>query len=39
MGKPVHKPTGKEKVSQVPKEWQQTEPTQMKLFEKKGKYK
>ena len=39
MGKPVYKPTGKEKVAQVPKEWQQTEPTQMKLFEKKGKYK
>ena len=38
MGKPVYKPTGKEKVSQVPKEWQKSEPMQMKLFEKKGNY-
>lgn len=36
MGKPVHKPTGKEKVSQTPQEWQQLELEKMKLFEKKG---
>ncbi len=34
MGKPVYKPTGREKVSQVPDEWKQVEPQQMKLFEK-----
>lgn len=32
MGKPVHKPTGKEKVAQVPKEWQQIEPEQMQIL-------
>ncbi|VEP13791.1 Methyltransferase [Hyella patelloides LEGE 07179] len=36
MGKPVHKPVGKDKVSQVPQEWQKAESEQMKLFEKKG---
>jgi adenine-specific DNA-methyltransferase len=31
MGKPVHKPTGKEKISQIPQEWQQSKPGKMKL--------
>ncbi len=39
MAKPVYKPTGKEKVSQVPQEWGKLEPQQMKLFEKREKYK
>ena len=38
MGKPVYKPTGNEKVSQVPNEWQKIETKQMKLFEKRGEY-
>jgi len=37
MGKPVYKPTGKEKVAKVPDEWKQ-EAVQAKLLEKKGKY-
>jgi len=37
LGKPVHQPTGREKVAQVPKEWQST--TQGHLLERKGKYK
>lgn len=37
MGKPVYKPTGKEKVSQVPHEWQE-QPKQAKLLEQKGTY-
>jgi len=36
MGKPVHKPTGREKVSQVPPEWQNAE--QQKLLEQKEDY-
>jgi len=36
LGKPVHQPTGKEKVAQIPKEWQ-TEP-QKKLLEKRRRY-
>jgi len=36
LGKPVYKPTGKEKVSQVPHEWK--EATQQKLLEKKEDY-
>ncbi|MGB8645449.1 MAG: site-specific DNA-methyltransferase [Anaerolineae bacterium] len=38
LGKPVYVPTGKEKVSQIPIEWQQ-QPAQKKLLDKKGKYK
>lgn len=30
IGKPIHKPTGKEKVSQVPKEWLQTQEEKIK---------
>ncbi len=37
MGKPVHKPTGREKVSQRPKAWD--EHIQGRLLESKGKYK
>ena len=37
MGKPVHKPSGREKVSQRPKEWDV--PVQHRLLEKKGEYK
>jgi hypothetical protein len=36
LGKPVHQPSGKEKVAQIPKEWQI--PTQQQLLEKKGNY-
>ncbi len=36
LGKPVHKPTGREKVSQIPSEWQQA--TQQRLLEQKEKY-
>ncbi len=36
LGRPVHKPTGKEKVSQVPAEWQ-TE-SQVRLLEKRENY-
>ncbi|MBI5876755.1 MAG: site-specific DNA-methyltransferase [Chloroflexi bacterium] len=36
MGKPVHQPTGKEKVSQVPAVWKQ--PVQKTLLEKKRRY-
>ena len=36
LGKPVHQPTGKEKVAQIPQEWQ-TEP-QNKLLEKRRRY-
>jgi adenine-specific DNA-methyltransferase len=37
IGKPVFQPTGKEKVSQIPEEWQPT--PQRKLLEKKRRYK
>jgi len=36
MGKPVHQPSGKEKVSQVPEEWKTT--SQKKLLERKRRY-
>jgi len=36
LGKPVYQPTGKEKVSQTPEEWQDA--TQGRLLEEKGKY-
>ncbi len=36
LGKPVHKPTGREKVSQVPSEWEKA--TQQRLLEKKEDY-
>jgi adenine-specific DNA-methyltransferase len=36
IGRPVHQPTGREKVSQVPEEWQENSPK--KLFEKKQRY-
>ncbi|NOZ05754.1 MAG: site-specific DNA-methyltransferase [Chloroflexi bacterium] len=36
LGKPVYQPTGREKVSQMPKEWQNV--TQGQLLEEKGKY-
>ncbi|MEK7324296.1 MAG: site-specific DNA-methyltransferase [Chloroflexota bacterium] len=36
MGKPVHVPTGREKVAQVPDEWK--EAPQRKLLDKRGKY-
>lgn len=38
MGKPVFQPTGREKVSQVPEEWQTEPPPQNRLLEKKGQY-
>ncbi len=34
MGKPVYKPTGKDKVSKVPDEWKNLETQQMKLLKK-----
>lgn len=37
LGKPVYQPTGKEKVSQIPKEWQQSIQTQ--LLDEQGEYK
>jgi len=37
IGKPVHQPTGREKVAQIPDEWRETAPR--KLLEKKRKYK
>jgi adenine-specific DNA-methyltransferase len=37
IGKPVYQPTGKEKVAQIPEEWQST--PSKKLLEKKRKYK
>ncbi len=37
IGKPVHQPTGKEKVAQIPDEWKENAPK--KLLEKKRKYK
>jgi adenine-specific DNA-methyltransferase len=37
MGKPVHVPTGKEKVAQVPDEWKKTAQKNL-LLEKKRKY-
>jgi len=36
LGRPVHKPTGKEKVSQIPTEWQSE--SQTRLLEKREKY-
>lgn len=36
LGKPIHQPTGKEKVAQIPEEWQ-AEP-QKKLLEKRRRY-
>jgi len=36
LGKPVHKPTGREKVAQRPKEWQNV--TQGRLLEEKEEY-
>lgn len=36
MGKPVHKPTGKEKISQIPAEWKMM--SQARLLEPKEKY-
>ncbi|TEU11537.1 MAG: site-specific DNA-methyltransferase [Anaerolineales bacterium] len=36
LGKPVYQPTGREKVAQTPKEWQNA--TQGRLLERKGKY-
>ena len=36
LGKPVHKPSGREKVSQVPKEWENVR--QQRLLEKKEDY-
>jgi len=36
LGKPVYQPTGREKVSQTPEEWQDA--TQTRLLEEKGKY-
>ena len=36
LGKPVHKPTGKEKVAQLPPEWKKA--TQQRLLEKKENY-
>ncbi len=36
LGKPVYKPTGREKVAQIPPEWQTIE--QPRLLEEKGKY-
>ena len=36
LGKPVHQPTGKEKVAQVPEEWQAT--PQKRLLEKRRRY-
>jgi hypothetical protein len=36
LGKPVHKPTGKEKVAQMPKGWQNA--TQERLLEDKEQY-
>lgn len=37
IGKPVYQPTGREKVSQIPEEWQ--EPFQVRLLEQRGEYK
>lgn len=37
MGKPIHQPTGKEKITQIPDEWKQT--AQPRLAEKKRGYK
>jgi site-specific DNA-methyltransferase (adenine-specific)/adenine-specific DNA-methyltransferase len=36
LGKPVHQPTGNEKVSQIPEEWRTS--AQLKLMEKKNNY-
>lgn len=36
LGKPVHKPTGREKVAQVPPEWQDAQ--QVRLLEEQEKY-
>lgn len=36
MGRPVHQPTGREKVSQIPEEWRAAQ--QRKLLEKKRRY-
>ncbi|OGO42262.1 MAG: DNA methyltransferase [Chloroflexi bacterium RBG_16_57_9] len=36
IGKPVYEPTGREKVSQVPEEWQST--PQKRLLERQGQY-
>jgi hypothetical protein len=33
LGKPVHQPTGKEKVSQIPESWQQNGKQKCKLQE------
>ncbi|MDB9314849.1 site-specific DNA-methyltransferase [Spirulina sp. CS-785/01] len=42
LGKPIHTPTGREKVSQKPQEWQKSQDNstseQLKLFENQGKY-
>lgn len=38
MGKPVFQPTGREKVSQVPQEWQTKPTSQDRLLEKKERY-
>ena len=38
LGKPVHVPSGNEKVARLPEEWT-AEQSQRKLFERKGKYK
>ena len=36
LGKPVYQPTGKEKIAQIPKEWQSA--TQRRLSEEREKY-
>lgn len=36
LGRPVHQPTGTEKVSQIPEEWRET--AQNRLLENKGDY-
>jgi len=38
MNKPIHKPSGNEKVSQIPKEWQQTQNQLDLSLEQKAKY-
>ena len=39
MNKPIHKPSGNEKVSQIPKEWQQIQNQPGLSFEQRAKNK
>ncbi len=36
MGKPVYQPTGREKIAQVPDEWQPTAYTPKRLLDREG---